>query len=133
VLLLVGLLDALHALPTPTVATRDWWLWRLPWLVMLMGMLAALVAVFGRIETRGTRRPATPGRLPPWLVRAVTAPASRVGLTVVAFTAVIAGLLDNSLTSRTGHYLVGMPAAGLLTYLIGAAVLRLSRSVSDRG
>ncbi|GGM26606.1 acyltransferase [Dactylosporangium sucinum] len=128
VLLLVGVLNALHALPTPAVATRDWWLWRAPWLMALMLILAGLVAVFGRIELRSVHRPAPSGRLPSWLVRAITTPAVRAGLTVAALTAVVAGLLSNSLAPRTGDYLAGMPAAGLLAYLIGAAVLRLLRS-----
>jgi hypothetical protein len=63
------------------------------------------------------------------LVRALAAPASRVLLTVAAFTAVVVGLLGNTLTPRTGHYPFGMPAGGLAAYLVGATVLRLLRAV----
>ncbi|WP_238009502.1 acyltransferase [Dactylosporangium sp. AC04546] len=133
VLLLAVALNALHALPTPTVATPAWWLWRAPWLMALVLILAALVAVFGRIELRSVHRPAPSGRLPSWLVRTLTTPAAGVGLTVAAVTAVVAGLLSNSLAPRTGSYLFGMPAAGLLAYLVGAAVLRLLRSTPAGG
>jgi hypothetical protein len=132
VVLLVGVLNFLHVLPTPPVATHVWWLWRAPWLIMLIAVLAVLVAVFGRIETRGSRRPLQrPSWLSAGLVRTLTAPVPRVLLTVAAFIAVIFGLLGNSLAPRVGHYLVGMPAAALAAYLIGATVLRLLRSVPD--
>ncbi|MGI5242130.1 acyltransferase family protein [Dactylosporangium sp. CA-139066] len=123
-LVLVGALNVLHALPVPPFATRAWWLWRPAWLIMLTGTLTALVAVFGRIEMRSPERPAAPGRL----TRSIAGGAMRAGLTVAAFTAVVAGLLSNNLAPRTGHYLAGLPAAGLLAYLIGAAALRLLRS-----
>jgi hypothetical protein len=130
VLLLVGALDALHALPTPPVATAAWWLWRMPWLIMLITVLAALVALFGRIETRGRRRPSRP---PAWipgpLARISTATAPRVVLTVTGFAAVVYGLLSNNLAPREGDYLTGMPAAALVTFLAGAALLRLLRSI----
>ncbi|MFD0819747.1 acyltransferase, partial [Micromonospora zhanjiangensis] len=63
-ILLVGLLDRLHLLPTVAPNTAFWWLLRLPWLAGLLVLLAGLVAVFGRIEARGDRRPDTPPR---WL------------------------------------------------------------------
>ncbi|EFC82269.1 acyltransferase [Parafrankia sp. EUN1f] len=128
VLLVVGLLNALDALPTPPAATAAWWLWRLPWLVMLTVALTILVTIFGRIEVHGPRL--APAPCPPRLERVVSTvstPIPRLGLTLAAFAAVIAGLLSNNLTPRTGNYIVGMPASGLLTYLIGATALRLSR------
>jgi Acyltransferase family len=131
VLLLVGGLNALHLLPTPAVATHAWWFWRIPWLVMLIGVLAALVAVFGPIETRTPRRP-QPGRVPCGFVRALAAPVARLWLTVAAFTAVVVGLLSITLAPRTGQYLFGMPAAGIVVYVIGATTLRLLRSIPNR-
>ncbi|WP_344750759.1 acyltransferase, partial [Micromonospora olivasterospora] len=56
VLLLVGLLDAAGALPTPPVASAAWFAWRVPWLLMLAVLLAGLVAVFGPVEARAGRR-----------------------------------------------------------------------------
>ena len=131
VVLLVGLLNALHRLPTPTVATVDWWLWRIPWLLLLTVILAVLVAIFGRLETR-PRPSRLAGATPAWLRRGVTAPVPRILLTVAAFAAVIAGLLSNNLAPRIGTYLFGMPVAGLAVYLAGAGVLRLLRSLPDR-
>lgn len=129
VVLLVGLLYVLGLLPTPTVATADWWLWRLPWLLLLTVVLAVLVAVFGRLELR-PRPPALP---PVWLRRfpADTLPAAL--LTLAAFGAVVFGLLTNNLSPNNAPYLVGMPAAGLIAYLIGAGVLRVLRSLSAAG
>lgn len=124
VVLLVGVLYALGALPTPPVATLTWWLWRVPWLAGLSVVLAILVAVFGRLEARPLP-PRRPGR---WPAALTTGPA-RVLVTVAAFAAVIAGLASDNVAPRTGVYLAGMPAAGLLTYLAGAAVLRRLRSL----
>lgn len=117
-----------HVLPTPAVDTRAWWLWRVPWLVILIGVLAALVAVFGRIETRGWRRPSEP---PGWLsarvVGVLTASTPRVALTVGGFVTVVLGLLSDNVAPTAGHYLVGMPVGGLAAFLVGATVLRVAR------
>lgn len=130
VLLLAGALDGLHLLPTPAVATRAWWLWRVPWLIMLVAVLVGLVAVFGRIETRGWHRPPErPGWLPCGVVRVSTAPVPRVLLTVGGFLAVVLGLLSDNGAPRFGHYLVGMPVGGLAAVLAGATVLRVLRAV----
>jgi peptidoglycan/LPS O-acetylase OafA/YrhL len=126
--LLVGLLNALHLLPTPIVGTRDWWIWRLPWLALLSAVLAILVAIFGRLEMR-PHQP-RPHRPP---VRTLTAAVPVGVLTIAAFAAVIAGLLGNSLAPRTGDYLFGMPAFSIITYLVGAGVLRLLRSLPAAG
>ena len=129
VVLLVGLLDTLGVLPTPTVATTEWWLWRLPWLLLLTTVLSGLVALFGRVEARShrTRRHRPP---PTWPTRTLTRPILRGVVTVVAYAAVIAGLVSNTVAPRTGTYLVGMPAAGLAAYLAGAAILHRLRSLS---
>ncbi|HEY7222470.1 MAG TPA: acyltransferase [Micromonosporaceae bacterium] len=122
VLLLVGLLLLVHRLPTPAVATTGWWLWRPPWLLMLAVILAALVLVFGRLETR---RP--PRRVVVRHWRSPLGTAAQAVLTVAAFGCVVAGLLANNLAPNTGDYLLGMPAAGLAAYLVGAGLLRLQR------
>lgn len=133
VLVLVGLLNAVHALPTPAVATTAWWLWRLPWLMMLIVVLAALVAVFGRVEIGTHRRPR---RLRHWRPRSPveprTARATRGVLTVTSLVAAVYGLLSNNLTPRTGHYLFGMPAVPLAAFLAGTAVLRLLQRADAR-
>jgi hypothetical protein len=121
--LLVGLLDGLHRLPTPPVATAHWWLWRPPWLLMLTVVLAALVAIFGRLETR--RRPAA--TVPAQVCHTGVATIAIGVLTVASYGLVIAGLLANSLAPNRGDYLAGMPTGGLVAYLAGAAILRRLR------
>ncbi|MFG3702106.1 acyltransferase [Micromonospora sp. NPDC047620] len=51
-ILLVGALDAAGELPTPPVGSAAWLAWRVPWVLMLTVVLAALVAVFGPVEAR---------------------------------------------------------------------------------
>jgi hypothetical protein len=130
VVLLVGVLAALHLLPTPAIGSTAWWLWRLPWLLLLMVALAPLIAIFGRIELRRGQPTVNTGR---WLPRAVTGARALVPLTVVAFLAVIAGLLGNSVAPRTGSYLLGMPTLAFVTYVAGAGVLRVLRDAHDTG
>jgi hypothetical protein len=132
VLLLVGALSSVHLLPTPQVNTAAWWLWRVPWLILLSLVLALLVAIFGPIETRGAHRlSARPGWLPPGLAAVLTRSRPRAVLTVLGFAAAVAGLLDNNLAPESGHELFGLPAPALAVFLIGAATLRLLRSVPD--
>ncbi|BCB90056.1 acyltransferase family protein [Phytohabitans suffuscus] len=129
VLLVVGALLALHRLPTPTVATPAWWLWRLPWLAMCLVALAVLVAVFGSVEARGRRRGRGSAGRPSGLAVALTGPVSGVPLTVAAYAAVTAGLLQNNLAPQSGHYALGVPAAALVTYAVGAGLLRALRAL----
>ena len=124
--LLTGLLDALGLLPTPRVGSSAWWAWRVPWLLALAVMLAALVAVFGPIEAR-TRRPGRTGadgreRKPSGHTPLATA------LVVAGYAGVVAGLLLNSLTRKAAPEPLGLPAPALVAYLAGAGVLRLLRS-----
>ncbi|PZF92973.1 acyltransferase family protein [Micromonospora deserti] len=133
-ILLVGALDAVGWLPTPAVDTTAWLAWRVPWVLMLTVVLAALVAVFGRIETgssrtaggrpgkahrpRGDGRAADPGRRA--TVRSV--------LTAAGFTAVAYGLVVNAQAPKFAPEPLGLPAAALVAYLAGAGTLRLLRS-----
>ncbi|MEU4782032.1 acyltransferase, partial [Micromonospora sp. NPDC023633] len=61
-ILLVGALDAAGKLPTPPVGSAAWLAWRVPWVLMLAVVLAALVAVFGPVEAR-TGRAGSAGRI----------------------------------------------------------------------
>jgi hypothetical protein len=100
---------------------------------MLGIVLTALVAIFGRIETRHVHRPETrPAWIPGLLHRLLTSPVPRLLLTVAGYVAVILGLLGNSLTSRTEHETLGIPPAALAAFLAGALTLRLLRSVLDQ-
>ncbi|MFF4894233.1 acyltransferase family protein [Micromonospora chersina] len=119
--LLVGLLDALGVLPTPPVGTAAWYAWRIPWLLALAVVLAALVAVFGPIEAR-TRRPPDTGPAREGARRLRTA------LAVLGYAGLVTGLLLNSLTRKAAPEPLGLPAPALVAYLAGAGVLRLLRS-----
>ncbi|RKN22029.1 acyltransferase [Micromonospora musae] len=134
VILLAGLLDAVNALPSPAVGSAAWWLFRIPWLIMLAVVLAALVAIFGRIELRRERRPRIrPAWLPAGVADLLRRPLPRLLLTVVGFAAAVVGLFSNNTAPRTGSYLIGLPLAALIAYLAGAAVLRIQRSIPSAG
>lgn len=127
--LLVGLLDALGVLPTPPVGSAAWWGWRIPWLLALTVVLAALVAVFGPIEARTRRPPGPPNHgTPAPAGRGGHAGRSRTGLTVAGYAGVVGGLLLNSLTRKAAPEPLGLPAPALVAYLAGAGLLRLLRS-----
>ncbi len=132
-LVVAGTLSEAGVLPTPRVNTSGWWLWRIPWLIMLGIVLALLVAVFGRIEARRLHRPERqPAWLPSPLRPALGSPAPRLALTLTGYAGVVIGLLINSMTSRLAHDRLGMPAGALAAYLASAALLRLLSSVPAR-
>ncbi|MFR9778304.1 acyltransferase family protein [Micromonospora sp. MS34] len=116
--LLVGLLDALGVLPTPRVGSAAWWGWRIPWVLALAVVLAALVVVFGPIEARSRRHPTGAAPRRPW----------RTTLAVAGYAGIVAGLLLNSLTRKAAPEPLGLPAPALVAYLAGAGLLRLLRS-----
>ncbi|MFY1593140.1 acyltransferase family protein [Micromonospora sp. WMMD737] len=125
-ILLTAALHTLDVLPTPTAGSAAWFVWRLPWLVMLTAVLAVLVAVFGPIEIRGSR---TPRHRPRWLpapaADLLARPAPRLVLAVTGLAAVAFGLLDNSLLPRTQPVPLGIPAIALTAYFAGALLLRV--------
>lgn len=130
--LLIGALHAAGALPTPAVGTAGWWLWRVPWLVLLAAVLSVLVVVFGRVEVRGGRRPdRRPRWLPAPIAGALARPVPRAVVTVGGFAAVVAGLLLNSMAPRTSQQPYGVPLGALLAFLTGATALRLARSIPE--
>jgi hypothetical protein len=107
VVLLAVVLDRLGVLPTPPVDSPRWLLWQLPWIGLLAVVLAALVAVFGRIEARAST------------------PVTTASLTIVAtgYAAVIVGLLWQAEAGLADHGPFALPTGALLLYLAGAAVL----------
>jgi fucose 4-O-acetylase-like acetyltransferase len=105
------ILHGLGVLPTPDVHSPGWLLGRVPWVAALAVVLAALVAVFGRVETLAAR--ASPHR-PIWLVAA-------------GYLAVIIGLLWQALAGSADHGPFGLPTGALLLFLAGAALLWLLR------
>ncbi|MEU9509257.1 acyltransferase [Micromonospora sp. NPDC048170] len=136
-ILLVGALDAAGKLPTPPVGSAAWLAWRVPWVLMLTVVLAALVAVFGPVEARTTRTGAARGATgtptggaasgrgpagPGWRATARTA------LTAAGFAAVVYALVVNAETPKSAPEPLGLPAPALVAYLAGAGILRLLRS-----
>ncbi|MBP2704931.1 acyltransferase [Microbispora sp. RL4-1S] len=115
--LLVGALHVAGALPTPEVGTPAWLAWRIPFLIMFGAVLIPLVAVFGPIEIRGAGRPA------------IRSGPTRLAFALAAFAGIAFGLFDNSLLPSTAPVPFGLPTAGLIAYLSGAAILRFLRRV----
>jgi peptidoglycan/LPS O-acetylase OafA/YrhL len=132
VLVIVGLLWWTNLLPTPQVGTAAWWLWRVPWLLILSVVLAALVAIFAPVEMRASRRShLPPGLLSRWLGRTLAQPGVRVVLAVAGFAATVIGLLINNVASPTLPQPLGIPVSALITFLAGALVLRLLHAASQ--
>ncbi|HEX7745662.1 MAG TPA: acyltransferase [Micromonosporaceae bacterium] len=131
--LLAGALGGLHLLPTPPVGTAFWWLWRIPWLIMLAAVLAVLVAVFGRFEMRPeSRKLPLPGPVRAALAAVPRRPWVRATLTVAGYAGAVFGLLTNSLAPKTAADPLGIPPVALIGYLLAAAVLRLLRTAGPR-
>ena len=118
-------------LPNVPVDSTAWLAWRIPWLVLLTLVLAGLVALFGRFETRSNVRPTVPAR---WLPVAVTdmlaRPWPRAALTFAGMIVVLLGLLGIAVAGPADHGPFGLPTGAVLTFLAGAAVLRLALSVT---
>ena len=132
-ILLAGALHFAGVLPTPEVGSPAWFAWRIPWLIMLSAVLALLIMVFGRFEPGGAR---VTGRvriaLPEAPARVVARPATRLILVIAGFVSVIYALLSNSSFPDAAPAVYGLPEDALITYLGGAAILRLLRSVPRR-
>jgi fucose 4-O-acetylase-like acetyltransferase len=100
----------------PPIHSGAWLLWRLPWLAFCTLFLAVLVALFARIELR---RP---------VLRPVERGLWRDGATVIGMAAVLAGLLGVAVSGADYHGPTGLPWGALISYLFGAAVLRVVRT-----
>lgn len=124
VLVTVGL-DRLGWLPTPAVESPQWLWWRIPWVMILAVVLAALVVVFAPVEFRAAARlalRADPGGSPGAMVAAVA-----------GYAATLTGLLWISVSGVADRGPFGLPAGALLAYLAGALVLRLARAARSKG
>ncbi|GAA3731755.1 acyltransferase family protein [Spinactinospora alkalitolerans] len=114
--------------PQPPVGSAAWILWRLPWLACSALVLTVFVAVLGRIEQRtgpsgtGHGIDADSGnvktRLRAWAWRA---------LTVGGSASVLGGFIGIALAGQGYHGPGGLPTGALAAYLLGAAVLRITR------
>jgi peptidoglycan/LPS O-acetylase OafA/YrhL len=124
-------LDAVGLLPSADVGTAAWWWGRLPWLATLAVILVALVAVFGRVETRAMSRRRVCGGLGPDSGqgrRRLASPAVVVG----AYVAAIGGMLWLAASGPGPHGPFVVPTGALALVLGAAAVLRLARSADAR-
>jgi hypothetical protein len=100
----------------PPLDSPAWLLWRVPWIAACAVALVVLVAVFARIELR------------PSGLRSVERSLRRDGATVLGMAAVLAGLLVVALSGADYHGPTGLPWPGVVSYLCGAAVLRVVRT-----
>jgi fucose 4-O-acetylase-like acetyltransferase len=106
-------LHLLDRLATPDVDSAEWLLWQVPWIAALAVVLAALVALFGRVETRAATS------------KVDRSPA--LALVAAGYAATIAGLLWQAAAGSGDHGPFAMPTGALLLFLAGAAVLWLLR------
>jgi len=102
-------------MPKPPVDSETWLLWRVPWIVVCAVIQTILVALFAGIELR---RPELHLERRLW---------RDIG-TVLGLAAVLAGLYAVSASGPGYHGPTGLPWAAVISYLAGAAVLRVVRS-----
>ena len=113
------LLDALGWLPVAAPGTAAWWWGRLPWLATLVVVLGVVVAVVGRVETRGMT-----GRIAaaPAAGERTTAEPRPVSLPVVAgaYLAAVLGMYWQASAGSGPHGPFTVPT-GALVLVFGAA------------
>ncbi|WP_454853598.1 acyltransferase family protein [Promicromonospora soli] len=131
-------LDALGLLPSNDPGTVAWWLGRVPWLVTLAVVLAVLVALLGRVETRAPARRSLPGAVVRERSRAgagLAVALARTGPVFGAYAAAVAGLLWLTVAGGTGdlHGPLVVPTGALVLVLGSAAVLRFGRAGARLG
>lgn len=125
-------LHLLNLLPTSAVGSAAWLAWRIPWLIMLAGVLAVLLAIFGPIETRRLGKPSRDSRwMPTRLGAMLTRKPLCLVLSLTGLAAIVFGLIHNNMLSHDSTVALGLPVAALLAYLAGAALLRLLRAAAD--
>jgi peptidoglycan/LPS O-acetylase OafA/YrhL len=116
--------------PQPPGDTSGWLLWKLPWLAAAFIVLGALVALFGRFETRGLR--GAQARRSRWTPRALGRPWPRALATIVGYAAAVFGLLGVAVAGPVDRGPLGLPTGALAVFLIGAVLLRAARAAGGR-
>lgn len=114
-------------LPQPAVDSGAWLLVRLPWVATCAVVLAVLVGVFRRLETRsaGVARGRTVGAAAAGPVElSATTWRMMIG---VGMAAVVAGLLAIAVAGPDPGPLPGLSLPGVASYLAGAGLLRMVR------
>jgi peptidoglycan/LPS O-acetylase OafA/YrhL len=119
VVVAAALLVPTALVPQPTPGSAEWLLWRVPWLAVLLVILAVLVAAFAwaELSARGRVPPGGPGR---------------GALTRLGLAATVTGLLLVGLSGRGDHGPGGLPTEALLGYGVGAVLLALAARPSRR-
>jgi peptidoglycan/LPS O-acetylase OafA/YrhL len=115
-------------LPSPPVDSAAWLWWQIPWVAILAVVLAGLVAIFGRVETRATAAPRRPPTLPAPALAALTRTGPQTVVTTAGYLAALLGLLWQANAGEADHGPFGLPTGSLLLFLAGAGVLWLARS-----
>jgi fucose 4-O-acetylase-like acetyltransferase len=104
----------------PPLDSAEWLLWRVPWIAFCTVVLVVLVAIFAPIELRRPALRPVERRL--WSDVAI----------VLGLAAVLAGLLGVTVSGPDYHGPLGLPWGAVISYLCGAAVLRVIRTQPDR-
>jgi fucose 4-O-acetylase-like acetyltransferase len=102
--------------------SRDWLLWRIPWVAACAVLLAGLVTVFGRVE-RAARRSVRGARTG----RPVMAIAVAVGIVLT-----LGGILSIALAGSGSHGPLALPTDALLAFGLGNALLATAHSRTSR-
>jgi fucose 4-O-acetylase-like acetyltransferase len=105
--------------PEPGPGSAEWLLWRIPWIAVLLVVLAVFVAAFAWAEL-GARGPVAPGG-------PARAPMAWLGLA-----AAVAGLLIVGLSGRGDHGPAGLPTEALVGYGAGIALLAVAARPARR-
>lgn len=114
-------------LPAPPVDSAAWLWWQIPWIALLAAVLAILVVLFGRFETRVLASPAPRPRPPAGLAAAGQRTGVLTAITIAGYLAALLGLLWQATAGEGYHGPLGLPTGSLLVFLAGAGLLWLAR------
>lgn len=130
VVLVALTLDAVGLLPSFTVGSPAWFLWQVPWILMLAAVLTGLLMLFSRAERPGDPSTGVSG----WLSGRLFGGRRRAGpgrtasvATVIGLVAAVLGMFLIAEAGPVDHGRVPLPTLGLGIWLAAAATLWLVR------